>query len=344
VEETQQLIGNMLNKNQNQGSGKNSSNIQSGRDTVININVENVYINFGNKKKFVKKYKKIYDWHTTKGKVLFQKRFPNAKESHPYLKIVNNLKVPKEASFDDLKTVAESVNAGAMSWSMMTEINGVMIGEIAQNMLDHIDHLKEKAFAKEVEEIIKEKVPEIKALEDNESNKKNVGGFVYLKQTLAEYSNDSLTTPEYLGLEIVKDEGALVNLALNDKIKIIEVRLEKGESATDHFVVLRIKNKTYSPLKFRIPKGQVFENKDFENGGQNLVSSDEHNEIILIPFVERELKIDAYCVNESKGYPGGEGNVAIFKLKDTDFKTGKQLWEQRREYLGLFGKLKYVDE
>lgn len=334
----------MLNKNQNQEAGNNASNIQSGRDTVININIESLYIDLGNKKKFNKNYKEIHDWHTSKGKELFLSRFPNAKEAHPYLEAVNNLRTPQEAKLEDIKKVAESVNAGAMSWSMMTEVNGVMIGEIAQNILDDIEELKTKAFPKVIDEILKEQVPELKALEENESSKKNVGGFVYLKQTLAEYSNDSLTTPEFLGLEIIKGKNTLVNLALNDKIKILEVRLEKGESETDHFIILRIVNNTYLPLKFKIPKGQIFENKDFKNGGQNLVSSKEHNKITLFPSIEKELKIEAYCANETKDYPGGKGNVAIFKLKNTDFKTGNQLWEQRREYLDLFNKQKYVNE
>ena len=335
----------MLNKNQNQKSGNNSSNIQSGGDTIFNLNIENLVINFGDKKQLIEIYERIYKWHTSKGKELYLNKYPKTKASHPYLKMVNSLKSPKEVKIKDIKEVAESVDFGTMSWSKMNEIKGgLMVGDLAENILEDLENLKTDSFPKVVEEVLFKQVPEIKSLEENESHKKNIGGIIYLKQTLAEYSTDALTTPEFLGLEIVKDENSLVNLAINGKLEIIKVRLESGNSTTDHFVSIRVKNNSYLPIKYKISKGQVFENKDFGNNGQNLVSSKSHDDVILLPFLEREIKIDAYCINETKGFPEGEGNVAIFKLENTDFEDGNELWRQRREFLNLYGKTKYPTE
>lgn len=346
VAETLILNFNMLNKNQNQDSGENSFNAQSGRDTIININIDidTIIVQFGDGNKLIESYKTIYNWHKDIGVNMFLENFPASKSNHPYIKAVKELYSPENVSFEYIKAISENINSGPMSWAMMQKTNGTMLGTLAQDILNEVETIQEKAFANIAEEVLLDQVPELKKLDEENTAEKNIGGMVYLTQTLAEFSQDSLATPEYLGLEINEDKESLVNLALEGKIKIIEIKLVHGTTATDHFVKLKIKNNTYKPITFKIPKGQIFENKNHQLGGQNLAVAEERGKEILLPFFEKELTIEAFCANESRGYPNGEGNIAIFKLKDTSFETGKELWKQRKEFLKVFGRTEYISK
>ena len=127
---------------------------------------------------------------------------------------------------------------------------------------------------------------------------------------------------------------ALVNLALEGKVRIVEVKLitVNREPPNRKFAVLIVvKNQTSEDIKVKIPKGQVFENKQLKPKRQNLAAANE--DIITIPASFDisspgvPITIEALCINKGFDYPNGNsGNITIFELNNKSFIGQKDLW------------------
>jgi hypothetical protein len=133
----------------------------------------------------------------------------------------------------------------------------------------------------------------------------------------------------------VKDKVALVNRALDGKVKIEEVKLltvEPEGPEREFAVMLKVRNLTGGELRLRIPKGQVFEHKQPEKKKQNLAAANEDFIVLKRPDGPDSppvpITIKALCLN--KGFPlpdGHPGNVTIFEVRNKNFINQDQLWD-----------------
>ncbi len=133
----------------------------------------------------------------------------------------------------------------------------------------------------------------------------------------------------------IKDKIALVNLALKGTVNIDDVRLitidPKPPNRTFE-VRIKVRNQTPREVRVKIPKGQIFENKNVATRRQNLAAAGE--DIITIPASTDsspsivEIKIKALCINKGFDPPAGDlGNITIFELTNNKFLTQNELWE-----------------
>ncbi len=326
------FIGNSIK----QLSGDNSINNIGDRNINIQINIENVIVNPELYSQLRENYKLVYQWHKENGIEYFVGKVGDD-FSQQYVDYVKALKNPKEAEIDDIIDLANQIKRGVMNWSALQEINGKLSSDLAQSILNNKDKiyitkvtgpedLKEDQFYNYAEKIIAEIDGDIQEIKEKDYEKENIGGTIFFLQTNAQFSKEVIGTPRLLGFERVTDPRALVNLALNGDIEISYVELQKGDNRNNHFVYLEIKNLKDYDLEFYIPKGQIFENKDWANSTQNLSSSTSlYDTISANGFLE--ITIDAYCLNKSMELPvGAEGNITLFELKNKDFENGDQLW------------------
>lgn len=319
-------------------SGDKSINNIGSHNINIQINIENVIIDHGLFNHLKENYKLIYQWHKETGVKYFISKV-GQEFSRQYIDYVNTLKDPDEAGIDDIISLANQIKNGVMNWSALQEIHGKLSSELAQSILNNKDKifitrmirpedLKGNQFYDYAEKIIAEIDDNIKEIKEKDYEKENIGGAIFFLQTNAQFSKEVIGTPKLLGFERVADPNALVNLALNGDIEINNVELRRGDDHNNHFVYLEITNLRGYDLKFYIPKGQIFENKDSTNITQNLLSSEPLYDIIPANNEFVPITINAYCLNESMKLPkGAEGNITLFELKNKDFENGDQLWE-----------------
>lgn len=154
----------------------------------------------------------------------------------------------------------------------------------------------------------------------------NIGGAVVLVQTAPNINKEEIAVL----FDQIEDKSALVNLALERKLRIEEVKLNTKSSKSDNpsfSVSLTIKNLTNQEIKFIIPKGQVFENKEQITESQNLTAVRE--DTIKIPASGTiNIEVNALCINKGLAPPsGGLGNVTIFELKNKSFVDQADLWK-----------------
>lgn len=159
----------------------------------------------------------------------------------------------------------------------------------------------------------------------------NIGGAVVLLQTAPNASNEEVA----LIFSQIKDKIALVNLALNGTVKIENVRLITINPKPPHRkfeVWVTVRNQTHRAVKVKIPKGQIFENKNSITRRQNLAAAGE--DIIRIPASSDSspstvvIKIEALCINKGFDPPAGDlGNITIFELSNNRFITQDELWD-----------------
>lgn len=165
----------------------------------------------------------------------------------------------------------------------------------------------------------------------------NIGGAVVLIQTAPDIEKEEIAVL----FEQIADKSALVNLALDDKLKIEEVILNTKGKKSDNSkfsVSIKIKNLTNQEIEFTIPKGQIFENKDLETIKQNLAAT--HENTRKIPALGTiTIDIDALCINKGLAPPdGGLGNITIFELKNKSFINQTELWKWIGEKLEEINK------
>ena len=157
----------------------------------------------------------------------------------------------------------------------------------------------------------------------------NIGGAVVLVQTTPDIPQEEVA----IIFERVEDKEALVNLALNNKVKIQEVRLLtiNPKPPREFAISMIVKNQTSKELRIKIPKGQVFENKQVTPRRQNLAAAKE--DVIILPVSTDPdapgipINIVALCINKGFDPPNGSfGNITIFELRNKGFIDQKDLW------------------
>lgn len=91
-------------------------------------------------------------------------------------------------------------------------------------------------------------------------------------------------------------------------------------------VKINLRNDSAEDIFCKIPKGQVFENKQVGTGFQNLAVVRDYS--LIIPSGTRiSAELDAFCVNRSLSSPrGGNGNITFFKI-DKPFNNQDELWQ-----------------
>ncbi len=177
----------------------------------------------------------------------------------------------------------------------------------------------------------------------NSLQKIRVGGSVVLAQTSKEKHNTDKSKKYYhypnytqLGFEKITSKETLVNQLLkNNKILLKGITLnskEKEENNSGYLVKGRIKNRSSVPIKFTIPKGQIFENKSIKNETQNLAIATTYS-FEIPPLKEQELKLDAHCMNEGLSSPDGNaGKITIFKISNPEkWNDQDSLWKYLEE-------------
>jgi len=87
---------------------------------------------------------------------------------------------------------------------------------------------------------------------------------------------------------------------------------------------ITLKNKTNRDFECKIPKGQVFENKQIGSGKQNVAAAREY--VFNVPAnLTISVEIEVLCINEHLSSPSGSYNVTYFKV-DKDFNNQRELW------------------
>jgi len=211
---------------------------------------------------------------------------------------------------------------------------GTNTGPIAGRDIVNINvHISEKEFNK----LIEQQNPELKIVEDNASKK--VGGKSFIID-MSKMFNDNgglnqgfFLPANLLGFKRVEDKNALVNLIIEGKVKLHELKLVTDNTL---FVIFDIENLTDKPIKFNIPLGQVFENADKSIKVQNLASTKTFTSV-LKKGEKKRYKIEALCLNEK--YPNAKdakGAIAIYETinkifaKYPSFLRQQRLWAKLR--------------
>lgn len=154
----------------------------------------------------------------------------------------------------------------------------------------------------------------------------NIGGATVLAQTIPKSVNKEVA----IIFDRITDQTALVNVALSGKVSIEQVNLNGSstEARKSGFTVsIKVANLTGQEIKFKIPKGQIFENKELSPKRQNLAAKGE-DAISLPPFSTKTVIVNALCIN--KGFPApnnGLGNITIYELKNKQFLNQGDLWD-----------------
>jgi hypothetical protein len=164
----------------------------------------------------------------------------------------------------------------------------------------------------------------------------NIGGAVVVFKTIHGNNQNGVIKDKEIAIlfKQVEDKDALVNVALKGTVLITEVKLitvDDNPLNRKFAVVMNIKNQTNQTVTVKIPKGQVFENKEMVRK-QNLTAVKE--EVVIIPSAMASnsqgvpVRINAFCLNKGFDLPDrSPGNITIFELKDKGFVNQKQLWD-----------------
>lgn len=139
--------------------------------------------------------------------------------------------------------------------------------------------------------------------------------------------------------ERIEDPGALVNMVLEGKLEISSITLRSRNSSKQksvdakYEVAMVVKNLTDRDIRIRIDPGQVFENREFRTGRQNLAAAEPWSQI-LPARGSANVRIDSYCLNEGFAAPNGSpGSIAIFKVRDFNARSQAEFWNAVKERL-----------
>jgi len=177
-----------------------------------------------------------------------------------------------------------------------------------------------------------------------ELEKKNIGGALTVAITNWQFNREQevFKQPEELGFQRIQDEAALVNRALRGEVRIDKVEIKPASNRRFN-VFISVTNLTPTPLECILPRGQVFELKDYiqQSAGYrhpNSILSSHYQGVsssgggqgggggIIIPPRDTEtLNITAFCLNKGLAIPQGPGNISIYKIKDAAFDTTEAL-------------------
>jgi hypothetical protein len=87
---------------------------------------------------------------------------------------------------------------------------------------------------------------------------------------------------------------------------------------------ITIQNKSNTRFRYKIKKGQVFENKRTGTGLQNVVAIKDYV-FEIQPNATETVLIEVLCLNEKLKPPSGNYNLTNFMV-DKDFQTQQDLW------------------
>ncbi|MDB2613101.1 phospholipase D-like domain-containing protein, partial [Flavobacteriaceae bacterium] len=153
-------------------------------------------------------------------------------------------------------------------------------------------------------------------------NKKSIGGNNVLAQSSREKINNKtgvirFANPTQLGFKEIINNSCLVNLIKSEKVEILDVYLTNNKIENSSYSVeFTLKNKTKKDIKFKVPKGQIFENTNVSIEEQNLAISETYRG--LLSSKDQKIQLPAYCANEDFSPPGkNNGRITIFKIRDT---------------------------
>ncbi|MGB0525171.1 MAG: hypothetical protein ACPGJS_19510, partial [Flammeovirgaceae bacterium] len=159
-------------------------------------------------------------------------------------------------------------------------------------------------------------------------DQKNIGGLTVLMETNAMYNRDVVVNPNLLGFDEIVEPEALVNLAIDRKIDIQRVRIER-----DHSVWVKFKNNTSEALEFVIPRGQLFENELCGFKYQNLMLLKEIRATVK-PHGTKDVSGLGSCINYAYQSPiGTRAKLAIFKYdrKGEAYESQREVWSSMQE-------------
>ena len=87
---------------------------------------------------------------------------------------------------------------------------------------------------------------------------------------------------------------------------------------------ITLKNNLNTNFRYKIPKGQVFENKQIATGIQNVASANDY--IFEIPANSTiTVEIEVLCINQNLSSPNGNYNLTYFKI-NKPFQNQQELW------------------
>lgn len=250
--------------------------------------------------------------------------------SQPFSNYWDKLMKSDEITVGHMIDFFEKIKNGPLNWTIRESIGNKKVSKILEDIKDVIEVAEDKLFREDTQsKIIIENI-ELKEIQDKNLENINIGGIVAFLKTSTQLSNREILTPKFLGFKKVSNKNALVNLAIEGKISIIEVVLTDDNSPEYYLVKLKIKNNTNSIIEFEIPKGQIFENKDFETTYQNLTAANKECHTIE-PLNESDINIYSLCLNEKLPPPsmeGTKGNITIYEIEDKIFITQRELWDK----------------
>lgn len=295
---------------------------------IEKINIGQLVVGLGKETDLKEQFDELVDFLQEKGKKKLIDKI-GEEFSKPIIDFIDSLEYSDELEIEKIIEISKKISELKIIENEELS-NERTIKDVSNLIQESPKKLKENLFGQLAKELIKKKNEHLNKIDEENLEKKNIGGIIFFLQTNIQFNDSEIVTPELLGFERIEDDNALVNLAMNEEIEIQEVRLINGDGNNNHKVFLRIKNLTDNPLVCKIPKGQVIENKDFSDISQNLAISESHDEIYIDDVWEDTL--DAYCLNQSKKVPRGQlGNIAIYQVKDKRFSSGDELWEQIQE-------------
>lgn len=315
---------------QEQTSGDNSTNYQAKRD----INITNIFVVNVDLDELKHYYSTIYEFHNSKGEEKFKELFGDedlVKERENYKRKLKSFPPSNEASIEDYIRMANEIYRGEFGWSS----SQVHKGKTLLLSAKEIKKITNKSTGGKVEK--EEDLPEVgrdylidrdddlRYIEEENLESKNIGGIIAVLETGAYWNPNLISTPEMLGFEKIDNEDSITSFLLNKTLSISDVKLiNDTEQYKAKFTLI---NNISSTINCIVPKGQIFENKEFKKDTQNLaVEEDEYLKIEGNDSVP--IEINALCLNQKFAPPnGGLGNITLFKVADSSFVNQKELWK-----------------
>jgi len=291
---------------------------------VINqIHIGEIILNLNGKDNLHDDYRTAIDWLKREGRKIILNQLGNEEFSKMTIQFINNLPESVEtATIEDFKKLAQMNLVG----------DKIIKGEksfkqIIDNVLYFIEKTKDEKYERIIEKKLSSKDERIKTIKSNNLEQINIGGLIFILQTNSQYNKEKVFFPEAIGFKKVDGKNALVNLAIDGKIEIKSVTLNKGDDKNIHEVEIQLNNLTNEKCRVEIEKGQVFENKRYDDDTQNLASS-MFLQYDLEPNQSRTINFTAYCLNRKMALPNGKhGNITFYSLSNKKFESGDQLWK-----------------
>lgn len=299
--------------------------------TVININIgklEKLIINQGGKELIEIEFQPLFEWLKNGNAETYIEDVGEI-ASQNFSIYWNKIKGLKSVSLGQKVDFFENIKGGSLNWMMKEEIQGRKVSEYLESIHSTTELSRDRLFYDEARSVVVKNDSDLKEIVENNLERKNIGGLIAFLRTNAQLSNREILNPKFLGFTKVENPNALVNLGKNGTISILNVVLRKNTNRDYYDAVITLKNNTSNRVEFFIPKGQIFENKEFQEYRQNLASMNDEQHS-LEAFEEDVFPIHSFCLNEMLPLPsieGTKGNITIFEIGKKTFNTQRELWD-----------------